>query len=547
MVHVKGEDVRLELPEEFNLSFELVDRNVEAGLGDKVAFYFTGDPSRGMPPESITYNSLVHRICRAGNALRGLGVEIEDRVSIVLPDIPEFIESFLGAIRIGAQPVPLSTILTKNDYLYMINDSKARVLIMHQSFKDMLMDIRKRARYLKHVVVVGEARGDEWSYFELMKDAQDTLEPEPMSKDDFCFWLYSSGTTGPPKGVIHHAKDALVSAETYYRHVLGISPSDINFSTSKLFFAYGLGNTLYGALRFGASSVLYPGPPTPESVFDIIQRHRVSVFFSVPTVYARLLSHRGAESMYDLSSLRLCVSAGEALPAVIYEEWKRRFNVDILDGMGTTELTHIVISNRPGRIRPGSSGVPVPGYEVKIIDEDGAPAQVGKTGRLLVKGESTAALYWRKHEKTRKTFLGEWYDTGDAYYVDEDGYFWHAGRMDDLIKSGGIWVSPVEVESALLKHPAVLEAAVVQGYTEAGTGRPKAFVVLKEGYTPSQGLIQELREKVRAELGAGYKVPSSIEFVRELPKTPTGKIQRYKLRDEERRRLLQVRGELMQG
>jgi len=543
LVYVKGEEVEVNIPEEFNLSEILLDENIRLGRGNKVALYYDGAPLK-RHAEEITYEQLLSRACRAGNVLRGLDVEVEDRVAMILYDSPEFVEVFLGAIRMGAQPVPFSTIQTPETYEYMLNDSRAKVLVVHNSLIGFLDSVKDKLRYLKHVVVVGEAEGDKLNYDELMRNASTELAPELLSKDDFCFWLYSSGTTGPPKGVVHLSHDPIYITDTYYKHVLNINEHDVCFSTSKLFFAYGLGNALYAPLRFGASTVLYPGAPEPDKVFNMIQRYHVTVFFSVPVAYSRLLAAKDVASRYDLRSLRVCVSAGEALPAAIYEEWKRRFNVDILDGIGTTEATHIFISNRIGKIKAGSSGIPVPCFEVKILDEDGNDVPAGKVGRLFVKGDSIAALYWRKHDKTKKSFVGEWFDTGDSYYMDDDGFFWHVGRTDDLIKSGGIWVSPVEVEGALLKHQAVLECAVIQSYTDEGVGRPKAYVVLKEGYTRSEKLEAELKDTARSHLKASYKVPTWIEFVAELPKTATGKIQRFKLRDLEKRKLLEVRKEL---
>ncbi|HIQ30322.1 MAG TPA: benzoate-CoA ligase family protein [Candidatus Caldiarchaeum subterraneum] len=527
MVAAKGEDVEFNIPEEMNLCDILVDENLRKGRGDKIAFYYAAERE-----ERITYRQLLEKINKIGNALKSLGVEVENRVAIVLPDMPQHVETFLGAIRIGAQPVALSTLETPQTYEYLLNDSRAKVLVTYGKLAEVIKEAKNKLRYLKHIIVVDEYSEDFLSYSDLTKDSSPNLEPEPMSKDDFCYWLYSSGTTGPPKGVIHLAHDPLYSTDTYYKHILNLNEDDTIFSTSKLFFAYGIGNTLFATLRAGASAVLFPGAPEPNKVFETIQRYKISLFFSVPVVYSRLLTEKDFEKRYNLSSLRLCVSAGEALPAAIYESWKRRTGVDILDGIGTTELTHIFISNRVGRIKPGSSGIPVPGYEVRLVDDEGREVKVGEVGKLLVKGDSIAALYWRKHEKTKRAFLGEWFFTGDSYYMDEDGFFWHVGRTDDLIKSAGAWVSPVEVEGALLKHPAVLECAVVQGYTEEGIGRPKAYVVLKSEYQPSEELEKELKENAHKNLGVGFKVPTWIVFVKELPKTATGKIQRYKLREQ---------------
>jgi benzoate-CoA ligase len=321
----------------------------------------------------------------------------------------------------------------------------------------------------------------------------------------------------------------VVCYETYARQVLGIRPDDRIFSAAKLFFAYGLGNAGYFPMGAGAESVLYPQRPTPEGVFEVITRHRPTIFFGVPTLYAGMLAQKDAGKRWDLSSLRLCVSAGEALPDEIYARWQERFGVEIIDGIGTTEILHIFLSNRPGAARPGSTGLPVPGYEATIVDDAGVAVPQGEIGNLRVKGESTMAYYWNKHEKTKDTLYGHWIQTGDKYYQDADGYFWYAGRADDMLKVGGIWVSPVEVENTLVKHPAVLEAAVVGHEDTDRLVKPKAFIVLKDPAGAGAGLAEELKGFVKDRI-APYKYPRWIEFVAELPKTATGKIQRFKLR-----------------
>jgi benzoate-CoA ligase len=321
----------------------------------------------------------------------------------------------------------------------------------------------------------------------------------------------------------------VVCSDTYALQVLGIREDDRTFSAAKLFFAYGLGNNMYFPLRVGAQGVLSPHRPTPEGMFEMIQRHRPTIFFGVPTLYAGMLQVKEAERRFDLSSLRLCVSAGEALPEEIYRRWRERFGVEILDGIGTTEILHIFLSNRPGQARPGSTGLPVPGYEAIIVDEEGRPVPRGEIGNLRVRGDSTMAYYWNQHEKTKEALLGHWIQTGDKYYQDPDGYFWYCGRADDMLKVGGIWVSPVEVEATLMGHPAVLEAAVVGHEDEERLVKPRAFVVLKEDHGPSAALAAELQAFVKERI-APYKYPRWVEFVTELPKTATGKIQRFKLR-----------------
>ena len=534
MVHEKGGDVEISIPERMNVAEMLIDENVKAGRGEKIAVRCYGDDSTGIKRSEITYHELMMNTNRAGNAFRSIGLGVDDRILIVALDTPEFLYAFFGAIKIGAIPVPVNTMLSPEEYLYYLNDSRSKAIVLHANLTEKIASILDKAEFLKHVVVIEtekySAKDSQLSMQSLMDRSSEELEPLKLSKDSMAFWLYSSGTTGLPKGVVHLQHDMLYSADTYYKHVLHVKESDVCYSVSKLFFAYGLGNSTYGPFRFGGESILDPGMPDPERSFKIIEDYRVSILFTVPAFYNRMLGVEDAESKFDTSSLRLCVNAGEALPAVIYHKWKERFGVDILDGIGTTELTHIFISNRQGKIKPGTSGLPVPGYELKLIDENGNDVPVGKAGRLLVKGDSIAAFYWEKHEKTKSTFLGEWFDTGDMYIRDEDGFWTHVGRADDLIRTRGLWVSPVEVESALLKHSAVEMCAVVQGYDENRMGIVKAFVILSQGYSSSKELEDELRSFLRKAGLKGYKIPERFEFVSELPMTATGKIQRYKLR-----------------
>jgi benzoate-CoA ligase len=510
----------IQLPEVFNVATVMVDRHVAEGRGNKVAIYFED--------QTITYADVLERVNRTGNALRNLGVQIEDRVLLLLLDCPEFVYSFFGAIKIGAVPIPTNTLLKPPDYEYMLNDSRAVVAIVSEALLPQVQAIpRERLRYLRHLIVVGNAPPGTLPFADLLAQSSPDLDPEPTSKDDAAFWLYSSGTTGFPKGCVHLHHDMVYCAEYYARGILGIHEGDRTYSVAKLFFAYGLGNALYFPFYVGASTVLFPGPPTPANVYRVIERYRPTLFFSVPTNYAMLLAHEGN---YDLSSIRLAVSAGEALPPAIYQRFLERFGIQILDGIGSTEVLHIFISNRPGDVRPGSSGKVVPGYEVKIVDEEGRPVPVGQIGDLWVKGDSTCAFYWNKHEKTKETIQGHWIRTGDKYWQDPEGYYWYAGRSDDMLKVGGIWVSPVEVENSLMEHPAVLEAAVVGRPDQDELVKPYAYVVLRQGFEPSEALAEELKAFVRSRI-AEYKRPRWIEFVDELPKTATGKTQRFKLRE----------------
>jgi benzoate-CoA ligase len=364
-----------------------------------------------------------------------------------------------------------------------------------------------------------------------MKDASAELDPEPTSKDDTAFWLYSSGSTGFPKGCVHLHHDMVVCAESYAKGILKMNEQDRCYSVARLFFAYGLGNAGYFPLACGGTSILSPARPTPDVVYATIERYRPTLFFSVPTSYAALLAHRRGEGgEFDLSSIRHAISAGEALAAPLFERFKQRFGIEILDALGSTEALHMVIANRPGEVRPGSSGKPIPGCEARIVDEQEQPAPVSEIGNLLVKSDALCAGYWNQHEKTKQTFVGQWFRTGDKYYQDADGYFWYAGRADDLFKVGGRWLSPAEVESALVAHPAVQQAAVIAREDSNKLAKPVAYVVLNDDFRAGDGLVQELQDWVGERLG-DYKRPRWIEFLPDLPKTATGKLQRYKLRE----------------
>jgi benzoate-CoA ligase len=389
---------------------------------------------------------------------------------------------------------------------------------------------RKELQFLERIVVVGDqAPAGEITFVELVHRASAELDPAPTRKDDAAFWLYSSGSTGPPKACVHLQHDMVVSAERYAKAILNIAESDRFFSVAKLFFAYGLGNGLYFPLAVGATSILLPGPPRPQSIFDVIERRRPTLFFSVPSNYIKLLMHSGTDREFDLSSIRHAISAGEALPASVFHRFKDRFGVEILDAIGSTEALHMIISNAPGNIRPGSSGKVLPGFEAKIVDDNDKPVPQGEIGNLLVKADSACAYYWNEHEKTKSTIAGDWLRTGDKYFQDEDGYFWYAGRSDDMLKVSGVWLSPIEIEGVLSEHPSVVEVAVVFWQDGDELFKPAACVVLREGVSGSQQLARELQEFVVSRLPI-YKRPHWVEFLPELPKTATGKVQRYKLR-----------------
>ena len=525
------------IPDPFNAASYFIDRHLHEGRGENIAIEMAHETKE----VRVSYRELGEKVNRFGNALRQLNVRIEERVLLLLLDSTEFAVGFFGAIKIGAVPVPVNTLLKPADYHYMLNNSRARVAVVSESlYPQIQASPRKQLRYLQHVIVVGSvAPAGTQRFDDLMEQNSPDLEAEPTSKDDAAFWLYSSGSTGFPKACVHQQHGMVVCAEHYAKGILGMTQNDCCFSVAKLFFAYGLGNALYFPLAVGGTSILWPGPPKPQRIFEIIERHRPTLFFSVPSNYAALLAHEkehlgtGAQSApdFDLSSLRYGVSAGESLPAALFHRFKQRFGVEILDGIGSTEVLHIFIANRPGAVRPGSSGQIVPGYEARIVDESSQPIKPGDIGNLLVKSDSTCSHYWNQHEKSKDMIEGHWIRTGDKYYQDPDGYFWHVGRSDDMLKCSGVWVSPVEIESVLIEHPAVLEAAVVGREDHDQLPKPAAYVVLKNGTAATPDLARELQEFVVNRLPI-FKRPRWVEFVDELPKTATGKLQRYKLRKE---------------
>lgn len=521
-------------PEYFNAADYFIDRIIRQGKGHKIAIY--------TDHRNYTYNDLQKMVNKTANAMRVLGLRVEDRMMLLMLDVPQFYALFWGAVKMGAIPIPVNTMMTPSDYEFYLNDSRARVLAVSEEFLPIVNSIQGDLPYLRDIVVISEVEGARIPFKQKYKSAAAVAKSALTTRDDVCFWLYSSGSTGSPKGAIHSQNDMVVTSKNYAQGVLGITEDDILFSAARMFFAYGLGNSLYFPLSVGASVVLNPDRPTPEAMFQYLEKYRPTVFFGIPTLYGQMLQYQARidkesgkkidpDGEHALSSVRICVSAGEALPTEIYRQWKERFGVDILDGIGSTEMGHIFLSNRPGDIKPGSTGKPVPGYELKIVDDEGNDVPQGDIGTLMVNGDSAAQSYWRKRDKTRKTMLGEWVNTGDKYYIDEDGFYWCAGRADDMLKSGGIWVSPLEVENCLVEHKAVLESAVVGQKDDKGLDKPKAYIILKEGFEPSEELAEELKKWVLDRL-AKYKYPRWIEFVKELPKSSTGKTQRFKLRNQ---------------
>lgn len=512
----------VELPDRLNAAVALVDRHLAEGRGPKTAI-LCGE-------QRITYTDLADAVNRLGNALKALGIRWEERVALLMPDLPEMVYAFFGAMKIGAVPIPLNTLLMPSDYESLLNGSRSRALIVHGSLLERVLPIWPRLKYSPILIVAGEAPGEAVSLREAMQSASPELHAADTSKDDAAFWLYSSGTSGMPKGAIHLHHDMVVSADLYARPILGISESDVCYSVAKLFFAYGLGNGLFFPLRVGATTVLLPDRPTPDKVYGVIDRYQPTLFYSVPSHYAALLQRAEETGRTDLGRVRLCVSAGGMLPKSLYERWLQRFRVEALDGIGSTEVLHIYISNRPGKVKPGSTGQIVPGYEARLVDDHGNKVPTGQIGNLLIKGDSTASGYWNHHEQTKKTFEGEWINTRDKFAQDSDGYFWYAGRADDMVKVSGYAVWPDEVEAVLAGHPAVLENAIVGFADRQGLTSLCAYVVLRSGHRPSPDLACALQDFVKSHT-APYKYPRSVEFVDALPRTATGKLQRYKLRE----------------
>jgi 4-hydroxybenzoate-CoA ligase len=505
-----------------------VERPPREGGGARVAFR---DPWR-----SLTYSELAAESARFAGALGQAGIRREHRVVLLLQDTIDFPVAFWGAMRIGAVPVPINTLLTAETVGYILADCRAAAVVMSASLTDVLGPVVRAAGV--RLVVVSEPDGspplptdDGWIGFPaFLSDGDPATSTVPASPDEVAFWLYSSGSTGAPKGVRHVHSSLRFTAETYGAKVLGIGPDDVMFSAAKAFHAYGLGNSLTFPMSVGASAVLLPDRPTPDAVLGMMRTHNPTLFGGVPTLYAGLLANPYIMPGAGSSRLRRCISAGEALPADIGARWKSIVGVDILDGIGSTEMLHIFLSNYPDDIRYGSSGKPVPGYDARIVDEHGRPVPHGEPGELVVRGDSAADGYWNQRAKSRRTFQGEWTYTGDTYTRDAEGYFRFQGRSDEMLKVSGVWVSPFEVEEALIAHPSVLEAAVIGRQDADGLVKPKAFVILRDGDWNTDALVVELQTHVKDRIGV-WKYPRWIAFVDSLPKTATGKIQRFRLRE----------------
>ena len=514
---------QVNVPDVLNTAGEYVDGAIAAGHGDRAAYIFEA--------ERVTFADLQKRMNQVGNALAALGVEIEQRVAILLPNRPEFVSAFFGAIKIGAIPAAISYAVTPDEQSFLLADSRARAIVTTPAFWAPLRDRRSEFPFLRHVILVGGGafQFGEHNFEKLVAGASSRLEAAPTAAEDAAFWLHTSGSTGTPKWAVHLQRDMLYSERLYAGPFVGLRPGDVIVCGSPCFHAYPLGFTTYFALKAGATVVLNTERSTPARMFHLIREHRATVFVGVPTLYAQMLQAVSTGEPADLSSVRTCFAAAEPLPADLYRRWHERFGIEILDGIGTTEALHIFISNRAGEARPGSSGRPVPGYRIRLVDDSGADVPTGDVGNLLVSGGSVFAGYWRRQETTRRVLQGEWYHTGDKYRQDADGYYWYMGRADDLLRVSGHWVSPAEVEAALISHPSVLEAAVVGKEDKDGLIKPKAFIVLREGVSASESRADELKTHVKSTI-APYQYPRWIEFVPALPKTATGKIQRFKLR-----------------
>jgi 4-hydroxybenzoate-CoA ligase len=516
----------------YNAATDFVDANVARGFGGKVAFIDT--------ERTLTYRELQARTFQFAAALKTLGLRPEDRLLLLLPDSIDYPVAFWGAVRAGIVAIPLNTLLSADTYAYIMADSRATTLLAAAPLARNIFPILDRVPRLRTIILAGASDGDSGAFRSLdvhrFEDLIAREPPEPFTaptvSDEVAFWMYTSGSTGDPKGVKHVHTTPMATARLMGQGVIGIRADDLVFSAAKLFFSYGMGNAMAFPMSVGATSVLLPRRPTPESVFDLMRRYRPTIFYGVPTLYASLLAHKDMCRGAGSDRLRLCISAGEALPAHLGERWRAAAGCDVLDGIGSTEMFQTFLSNRPDDVRYGSTGKPVPGYDMKIVDETGRELADGEIGELIVRGPSAGEGYWNQRSKSRRTFAGEWTYTGDKYLRDPHGYYHYCGRTDDMFKVSGMWVSPFEVEAALASHEAVLEAAVIGKEDADGLVKPKAFIVLRNGYAASDGLLETLKVHVKERAGL-WKYPRWIDVRPDLPRTATGKIQRFKLRELE--------------
>ena len=510
------------VPRDYNFAADVLQRNLDAGRAAKTAYI---DGTR-----TLTYGELAERVARFSSVLRGLGLRREERVLIAMLDTVDWPVAFLGCLKAGIIAVPVNTLLTEDDYRFMLADSRAKCLVVSESLLPKFEKVIKESPDLEHVIVAGDNAHGHRLFEDFIAAAKPDETTAATTCDDMAFWLYTSGSTGKPKGAVHVHASLKLTADLYGTPIAGLKESDTVYSVAKLFFAYGLGNAMTFPLTVGATVVLNPERPTPDGVAALLRKHPITVFFAVPTFYAGFLASANAPQRSELK-LRRCISAGEALPEEVARRWHERYGVEISDGLGTTEMLHIYLTNAPGATKYGTTGRAVPGYEIRLVAEDGAPVKQGEMGELHVRGPTSAIMYWNNREKSRSTFQGEWTRSGDKYIEDAEGYYICCGRADDMLKVSGMYVSPFEVEAALSSHPDVLEAAVVGWFDEQKLIKPKAFVVLKQPDKASEDLARALQDHVKQKL-APYKYPRWIEFRADLPKTATGKIQRFKLRAE---------------
>jgi 4-hydroxybenzoate-CoA ligase len=506
-----------------NAAAYFVDRHIGENRSGKIAFREVDGAERG-----LTYGDLAAKAAEFAGALLRRGIRREERLLVLSQDRIELPVIFWGALKAGVVPIPLNTLLASPVYEEIFRDSRASCLFVTSELYPLVEPVLAGNPYINNVIVIGGNTPVGATSYESFIDGAEPAGTLDLHEDEIAFWLYSSGSTGRPKGVKHVHASLRATSETYGAQVLQIRQDDVVFSAAKIFFAYGLGNAMTFPLSVGATTLLYAGRPTPDSVTSILTDQRPTIFCGVPTLYAAMLHSWDKDNRTHHTNLRTCISAGEALPGEIGHKWKDRCGVDILDGVGSTEMLHIFLSNKSGDVVYGTSGTAVPGYEIRLVDESGREVGVGEVGELLVRGASAAEGYWNQRHKSRSTFEGEWTRTGDKYEKTEEGRLVYCGRTDDMFKVSGIWVSPFEIEQALISHPAVLEAAVVAWRDEDGLEKPKAFVVLKGGKVDCD--LAELKEYVKEKTGK-WKYPRWFEIVDDLPKTATGKIQRFKLRE----------------
>jgi benzoate-CoA ligase family protein len=523
----------VQFPERFNMADYFLYHNLEEGRENKVCLYFKD--------QTFTYADAARMSNRAGNALRELGVEMEDRVLIVLPDGPEFVWIWFGAARIGAVITMVNPLLPAEDYCYYLDYTRARVAIIHESFLTPFLEAAQTSEYLRAVLVVrnegaveqgriapGHRRAKILSFAEAVASQANSCRAADTHRDDIAIWLFTSGSTGHPKGAVHLQHDLPFNTEVFAKRTMGVNENDLTVSVPKLFFGYATGTNLLFPFAVGGATALFSERSTPEKLFEVIERYQPTILTTVPTMINGMLNAENA-SDYDLSSIRFCYSAGEALPVELYHRWKESFGVEICDGIGSAEMFHIYITNRPDDVKPGSLGRIVEGYEAKIVDAEGTEVPTGEMGTLKIKGDSASLCYWNAHEKSKETFAGDWCTTGDQFHVDLSGYYWYHGRTDDMLKVGGVFVAPSEIENCLLQHEAVLECAVIGHDDGDGLVKPKAFIVAREGSEPTEALAGEIKQFVKSHI-ALYKYPRWIEFVPSLPKNDRGKIDRKLLK-----------------